>query len=39
MSLEINIREAYKGDLTILVQNNQTLAEETEALQLDTDVL
>ena len=39
MSLEINIRKAYKGDLAILVQNNQTLAEETEALQLDTDVL
>ena len=39
MSLEINIREAHKGDLAILMQNNQTLAEETEALQLDTDVL
>ena len=36
---EINIREAHKGDLAILVQNNQALAEETEALQLDSDVL
>ena len=39
MSSEINIREANKGDLTILVQNNQALAEETEALLLDKDVL
>ena len=35
----INIREANKGDLAILVQNNQALAEETEALLLDKDVL
>ena len=39
MSSEINIREANKGDLAILVQNNQALAEETEALLLDKDVL
>ena len=39
MPSEINIREAHKGDLAILVHNNQALAEETEALQLDTDVL
>ena len=39
MLSEINIREAHKGDLAILVQNNQALAEETEALQLDSDVL
>ncbi len=39
MSSEINIREAQKDDLTILVQNNQALAEETEALQLDVDLL
>ena len=39
MPSEINIREANKGDLTILVHNNQALAEETEALLLDKDVL
>ena len=39
MPLEINIREAHLGDLTILVQNNQALAEETEEIQLDKDVL
>ena len=39
MPSEINIREANKGDLTILVHNNQVLAEETEALLLDKDVL
>ena len=39
MSSKINIREANKGDLAILVQNNQALAEETEALLLDKDVL
>ena len=39
MPSEINIREANKGDLVILVQNNQALAEETEALLLDKDVL
>ena len=39
MPSEINIREANKGDLAILVQNNQALAEETEALLLDKDVL
>ena len=39
MPSEINIREAKKGDLTILVQNNQALAEETEALLLDKYVL
>lgn len=39
MLSEINIREAHKGDLAILVQNNQALAEETEALQLDSDIL
>jgi len=39
MPSEINIREANKGDLVILIQNNQALAEETEALLLDKDVL
>ena len=39
MPSEINIREANKGNLAILVQNNQALAEETEALQIDADVL
>ena len=39
MPSEINIREANKGDLAILVHNNQALAEETEALLLDKDVL
>ena len=39
MPSEINIREANKGDLTILVHNNQALAEETEALLLNKDVL
>ena len=39
MPSAINIREANKGDLAILVQNNQALAEETEALLLDKDVL
>ena len=39
MPSEINIRAAKKGDLAILVQNNQALAEETEALLLDKDVL
>ena len=39
MSSEVNIREANKGDLAILVQNNQALAEETEALLLDKDLL
>ena len=39
MFSKINIREANKGDLAILVQNNQALAEETEALLLNKDVL
>jgi ribosomal protein S18 acetylase RimI-like enzyme len=39
MPSKINIREAHKGDLAILVKNNQALAEETEALKLDADVL
>ncbi len=39
MPSEIIIREAHKGDLAILVQNNLALAEETEALQLDAEVL
>jgi ribosomal protein S18 acetylase RimI-like enzyme len=39
MPSEINIREAHKDDLSILVKNNQALAEETEALKLDADVL
>ena len=39
MLSEINIREANKGDLAILVQNNQALAKETEVLLLDKDVL
>ena len=39
MPSEINIREANRGNLAILVKNNQALAEETEALLLDKDVL
>ena len=39
MKAEIIIREAVKGDIAILVQNNQALAQETEALQLNKDVL
>ena len=39
MFSEVSIREANKGDLAILVQNNQALAEETEALLLNKDVL
>ena len=39
MPSKINIREAHKDDLAILVQNNQALAEETEALQLDINIL
>lgn len=37
--MSISIREAHENDLANLVQNNQALAEETEALQLDGDVL
>ena len=39
MPSEINIREANRGNLAILVKNNQALAEETEALLLDKDIL
>jgi ribosomal protein S18 acetylase RimI-like enzyme len=39
MHSEINIRAARKCDLAILVKNNQALAEETEALLLDKDIL
>lgn len=39
MAPEINIRAAHKDDLAILVQNNQALAQETEALELNKDVL
>ena len=37
--MSINIREAQKDDLAVLVQNNHALAEETENLQLNDDVL
>ncbi len=36
---EITIRAARKDDLAILVQNNRALAQETEALELNKDVL
>ena len=39
MPSEINVREANRGNLAILVKNNQALAEETEDLLLDKDVL
>jgi ribosomal protein S18 acetylase RimI-like enzyme len=39
MYSEINVREATKSDLEILVQNNQALAVETEALLLDKNLL
>ena len=39
MPSEINIREANKDNFAILVQNNQALAEETESLLLNKDVL
>jgi ribosomal protein S18 acetylase RimI-like enzyme len=39
MEQKINIREAHKDDLAILVRNNQVLAQETEALELNADVL
>ena len=37
--MSINIRKAHKNDLAILVNNNQALAQETEALELNKDVL
>ena len=37
--MPINIRKAHKNDLAILVNNNQALAQETEALELNKDVL
>ncbi len=39
MPSEIHIRKAHKKDLDILVQNNQSLAEETEDLHLDEAIL
>lgn len=39
MHLDIKVREARKSDLAILVKNNQSLAEETESLQLEEGVL
>jgi len=37
--MPLNIREAHKDDLAILVHNNLALAQETEALELNEDVL
>lgn len=37
--MTITIREAHKEDISILVQNNLALAKETEALDLDENVL
>ncbi len=39
MASKISIREAQQGDLLVLIENNKALAEETEALLLDKDVL
>jgi ribosomal protein S18 acetylase RimI-like enzyme len=37
--MSINIRTANSNDLEILVNNNQALAQETESLELNKDVL
>ena len=37
--MPINIREANLNDLAILVNNNQALAQETEALELNKNIL
>ena len=37
--MPINIREANSNDLLILVNNNQALAQETEALELNKNIL
>ena len=37
--MPINIREANSNDLSILVNNNQALAQETEALELKKNIL
>jgi len=37
--MKISVREAHRDDLEILVENNQALAKETEALRLDAVVL
>ena len=39
MISEINIREASINDITILAQNNQALARETENIQLHNEIL
>ena len=39
MISEINIREASINDISILVQNNQALAHETENIQLHSELL
>jgi ribosomal protein S18 acetylase RimI-like enzyme len=39
MAPQINIREAEEGDFVILVENNKALADETESIQLNADVL
>lgn len=39
MALDINIREAHEDDLIVLVENNKALADETESIQLNADVL
>ena len=37
--MSINIREANSNDLSILVNNNQALAQETESLELNKNIL
>ena len=37
--MSINIRKANSSDITILVHNNQALARETEALELNENIL
>ena len=37
--MPINIREANSNDLSILVNNNQALAQETESLELNKNIL
>ena len=37
--MNLKIREAVKSDITILAKNNQSLANETESILLDKDIL
>ena len=39
MAPEISIREAQENDLVVLIENNKALANETESIQLNADVL